>query len=504
MASKLSGWLAACMIAVPGVASAQSAALPNWKIADICAKDSASGHCSAFEGEALKAVSGSWAFVPDDIRKRCIDQARQPADRSWRVLGDCIDDSMERNIDKAAVKTARTPGEAVPPARVVVVAPPAPAPAPVVVVPPPVAAPPVVVPVVAPPVVAPAAPAPAPIIAVDIVLPPIPLPTISPMAAIEAEVAAQRAAAEAQARAAAVAEAKRRADADAQAKMAAAAEADVKRKAELAACQTAITTSAQSGAIRFATGSAALTPESTPVLDRIAVATKSCPNARVTVEGHTDATGEAEKNTTLSAQRADAVVAHLRSAGIESWRIAGAGFGSSKPVASNDTVEGRAQNRRIEFVANLMGDAERRAAIDAEAKRKAELLALEEKQKALVKPCQDGITAALKSETIRFRAGGSNVTREGAAVLDRVAVAIKACASGTVAIEGHTDATGDIDEDKDLSARRAEAVAAYLSRAGIDGRRLKAVGFGRSKPIAANDTDENRAKNRRIDFVVTP
>ncbi len=311
--------------------------------------------------------------------------------------------------------------------------------------------------------------------------------------------AAAKARVEAEARAAAEAEAKRRADADARAK--AAAEADAKKKAELVLCQETITTAANSGTIRFATGNAVLAAESSAILDKIAAAAKTCPNARLTVEGHTDSSGNGERNTKLSAERAASVVAYLNKAGVEPWRLGAEGLGSSKPVASNDTVEGRAQNRRIAFVAALMSETERTAAVDAEAKRAAAAKAAADKLSAELKPCQDAIVGAVKSEPIRFRPGQSSMTREGALVLDRVAVALKTCVTGTITVEGHTDGTGDADEDKELSQARADTVVRYLTKAGFEGKRLKAIGYGRSKPVAANDSEENRAKNRRIVFI---
>jgi hypothetical protein len=111
------------VIAVPwGDARAQ--ALPGWKIADICAKESAPGQCAAFEGRALKAVSASWPFVLDPIKQTCLAQAKSPLDQSWRLLSECIDGETIKALDKGAVLTAKTPAEPVPPPR-----PPAPPPA---------------------------------------------------------------------------------------------------------------------------------------------------------------------------------------------------------------------------------------------------------------------------------------------------------------------------------------------------------------------------------------
>ena len=66
--------------------------------------------------------------------------------------------------------------------------------------------------------------------------------------------------------------------------------------------------------------------------------------------------------------------------------------------------------------------------------------------------------------------------------------------------EGSTD--GEAAANQTLSEKRAQSVADYLVKAGLPTDRLKAVGYGSSQPVAANDTDEGKAKNRRIDFTV--
>jgi hypothetical protein len=107
-----------------GQAGAQ--ALPAWKIADICAAESAPGQCAAFEGIALKAVSASWPFILDPIKQACLAQSKAPADHSWRLLSECLDSETRKALDTIAVHTARTPAEPVPPAVVMPAPPPAP------------------------------------------------------------------------------------------------------------------------------------------------------------------------------------------------------------------------------------------------------------------------------------------------------------------------------------------------------------------------------------------
>jgi OmpA-OmpF porin, OOP family len=71
-----------------------------------------------------------------------------------------------------------------------------------------------------------------------------------------------------------------------------------------------------------------------------------------------------------------------------------------------------------------------------------------------------------------------------------------------VIIEGHTDNVGGAAYNKKLSQKRAEAVKAYMVKAGIDAKRLTAKGFGLEKPIASNATKQGRAKNRRVEAAV--
>jgi outer membrane protein OmpA-like peptidoglycan-associated protein len=99
--------------------------------------------------------------------------------------------------------------------------------------------------------------------------------------------------------------------------------------------------------VLFATNSAELTNDSLPELDRIVEALNSTPHLSAIVEGHTDSTGAAEHNQRLSERRAGAVVDYLASHGINRNRLQPQGFGASRPVASNATAEGRAQNRRV-------------------------------------------------------------------------------------------------------------------------------------------------------------
>ena len=73
------------------------------------------------------------------------------------------------------------------------------------------------------------------------------------------------------------------------------------------------------------------------------------PKLKIEISGHTDNTGSAAMNENLSQQRANAVVAYILTKGIDTSRLTAKGYGSKKPIATNDTESGRQQNRRTEF-----------------------------------------------------------------------------------------------------------------------------------------------------------
>jgi outer membrane protein OmpA-like peptidoglycan-associated protein len=98
--------------------------------------------------------------------------------------------------------------------------------------------------------------------------------------------------------------------------------------------------------INFDTDSDHIKDESRPTLDKIVELLKAEPNLKLSIEGHTDATAGVEYNQNLSERRA---AAYLVAAGIDHARLSSVGYGASRPVASNDTALGRAQNRRVEL-----------------------------------------------------------------------------------------------------------------------------------------------------------
>lgn len=104
--------------------------------------------------------------------------------------------------------------------------------------------------------------------------------------------------------------------------------------------------------LNFQTASTELTPDSVQSVSDLTAILKAYPNVRVTLTGHTDNTGDVDANQRLSVDRANAVKLMLVSGGVPSDRISTAGYGQSRPIAANDTDEGRTRNRRIELTVN--------------------------------------------------------------------------------------------------------------------------------------------------------
>jgi OmpA-OmpF porin, OOP family len=102
--------------------------------------------------------------------------------------------------------------------------------------------------------------------------------------------------------------------------------------------------------LNFDSATTRLTPDSNQTVNDLVSIMKCYPNATVQLEGHTDATGDAEANKRLSVDRAEAVKGMMVAAGIDPNRISTAGWGQEKPIANNDTEDGKAKNRRTELV----------------------------------------------------------------------------------------------------------------------------------------------------------
>ena len=118
---------------------------------------------------------------------------------------------------------------------------------------------------------------------------------------------------------------------------------------------------------------------------------------------------------------------------------------------------------------------------------------------------RSGTQIILRLSSISFPVGRSTIEPKYFGLLAKVTEAFKEYPESQISVEGHTDSYGSEEANMKLSSERAEAVREYLlASGGIDASRLTATGYGESKPVASNDTEEGRRKNRRIDIVIIP
>ncbi|WP_213739995.1 OmpA family protein [Bradyrhizobium sp. dw_411] len=115
-------------------------------------------------------------------------------------------------------------------------------------------------------------------------------------------------------------------------------------------CQQLLSDLLAKGTIRFESGLSTLDPDSAGLLDHLIETALRCPTINIEIAGHTDADGPEGFNKALSEKRAEVVTDYLVRAGLPASRFTAVGYGSTQPVASNDTDEGKSHNRRIEFV----------------------------------------------------------------------------------------------------------------------------------------------------------
>ena len=116
--------------------------------------------------------------------------------------------------------------------------------------------------------------------------------------------------------------------------------------------------------------------------------------------------------------------------------------------------------------------------------------------------CEQGLDAPLDGKTIEFAFGSANLEEASTEVLEEIMQAIEDCPKVIIEVAGHTDNIGTDETNFALSDRRARAVVDYLVEAGLARARLSARGYGSSRPVGDNETEQGRALNRRIEFNV--
>jgi outer membrane protein OmpA-like peptidoglycan-associated protein len=143
--------------------------------------------------------------------------------------------------------------------------------------------------------------------------------------------------------------------------------------------------------------------------------------------------------------------------------------------------------------------------LEAEARIREQFTAIEnmfDRDQARVS--REGNRMVIRLVGLTFQSGQAEVPPASRGLLEKVKAATEVFPRSQIVIEGHTDSYGSDETNLALSRRRAEAVSAYLGQLGVPALRMSAVGYGETQPIANNDTEQGRARNRRIDVIIEP
>ena len=249
--------------------------------------------------------------------------------------------------------------------------------------------------------------------------------------------------------------------------------------------------------IEFAAGSATIAAGSRPTIAKLAEALKGCPDAAFEVGGHTDSQGSDTGNQRLSEERARAVLAALRTDALPLLAMTAKGYGESEPVADNDSEEGRAENRRIAFTLPALAAAQ---AGEEQEEADGESLVAQGQSGDPAEVCLARLDAILSENTIEFAPGSAVIAPESAPIVNAIAGVLRGCPDAALEVGGHTDSSGSDSGNLALSQQRAEAVLAAVKRKDLPLPGLTAHGYGETRPIADNGTQEGRGQNRRIAF----
>ncbi len=157
-----------------------------------------------------------------------------------------------------------------------------------------------------------------------------------------------------------------------------------------------------------------------------------------------------------------------------------------------------------EPASNGGGQTSGRMSVTSGSRDKPKVAALGDKPGSAADPCQEAVKVFGESESIiRFERSSASLEASSRPALDKLAGVASLCPRARIEIKGHTDAEGASDRNLKLSRQRAQSVVSWLEEAGVEGSRLRAIGYGETHPAAPNDTADNRAKNRRIEFSVS-
>ncbi len=300
--------------------------------------------------------------------------------------------------------------------------------------------------------------------------------------------------------------------------------------------------------VTFRPASSWLTPKARGVLDQIAETLLAFPEARIQVRAHTDSKGTDLENKALSGRRAQSVVTYLNEQGVNAVQLEAIGLGESLPIDSNDSAEGRRNNRRIELLTLTNVDPFNQTERDFQPI----IVPLDNVASKVVQPSKKVMAAAMAAEMpankimppklgaankapvnadfpslmhepieplprsvpvsgfdvdgilegVEFVPGSSDLTDSSKPVLKQVKSQLDQFPHIKVAVIAHTDNDMNDAESQLLSMQQAKKVVSQLIEWGVEPTRLRAQGFGSRFPVSQNVTDEDRERNRRVELKV--
>ncbi|MEA2933883.1 MAG: OmpA-OmpF porin, family [Variibacter sp.] len=143
---------------------------------------------------------------------------------------------------------------------------------------------------------------------------------------------------------------------------------------------------------------------------------------------------------------------------------------------------------------------ERIAVIEAARQEAVRQRTEEETSQISTEACQTRFSVISTTQAIYFKTASADLDNGSEPMLNSVAEIANRCPAARFQVTGHTDSVGSKESNRSLSEQRAKAVVNYLARRGVEANRIESVGYGDAKPVASNDSEANRAKNRRIEF----
>ena len=150
----------------------------------------------------------------------------------------------------------------------------------------------------------------------------------------------------------------------------------------------------------------------------------------------------------------------------------------------------------------VFGSGSLKPELEAARETRAKVKVAEAAKTITAEACETRFSVISKTGAIYFKTGSAELDKESEPLLNSVTDIAKRCPTVKIDVAGHTDNVGGERRNQRLSEMRAHAVVNYLTDKGIGAKRIQSAGYGGSKPVVPNDSDEDRAKNRRIEFKV--